>query len=335
MNGPLCSVVVPTVGRDSLHGLVRAVGAQIGPRRDVELIVVDDRRGGVTRLAAAAPAVVVRGEGRGPAAARNAGWRAARGAWIAFLDDDVQPSDRWLADLEADLGGASAGVGGVAGRVRAPLPPGPPDDWQRETQGLASAKWISADIAYRRDALEAVGGFDERFPRAYREDADLAYRVREAGWSLAKGRREVTHPPRPEGRWISLARQRGNADDALLRRLYGRRWHELLEAPRGRRRRHLAVTGAALIAVIAGAAGRPALALAGGAGWLAGTAEFTAHRFRRAPGSARQLPSLIATSVLIPPAAVVYWCAGWWKHRRAAGWDAGEGAAGPPLREAP
>ena len=33
-------------------------------------------------------------------------------------------------------------------------------------------------MAYRRTALEAVGGFDERFPRAFREDADLALRVR-------------------------------------------------------------------------------------------------------------------------------------------------------------
>ena len=42
-------------------------------------------------------------------------------------------------------------------------------------------------MAYRRAALESVHGFDERFPRAYREDADLAVRVRRAGWRLTRG----------------------------------------------------------------------------------------------------------------------------------------------------
>ena len=51
-----------------------------------------------------------------------------------------------------------------------------PTDWERNTAGLAGASWITADMAYRRTALEAVNGFDERFPRAYREDADLALR---------------------------------------------------------------------------------------------------------------------------------------------------------------
>ena len=106
-------------------------------------------------------------------------------------------------------------------------------------------------MAYRRAVLLAVDGFDERFPRAYREDADLALRVRQAGWRLSVGRREVHHPVRPAGPATSVRVQRGNADDALMRRLHGPRWRELAGTGRGLFRRHASATGAAAAAVLA------------------------------------------------------------------------------------
>jgi cellulose synthase/poly-beta-1,6-N-acetylglucosamine synthase-like glycosyltransferase len=182
-------------------------------------------------------------------------------------------------------------------------------------------------MAYRRRALAAVGGFDERFPRAFREDAELAYRVRRAGWTLARGRRRVTHPVRPEGPWVSLRAQRGNADDALLRRLYGARWRELLDVPPGRRHRHAAVAGAALAALacavvaVAAPPGRrraPATAAGlAGTAWLAGTAEFAAARIRPGPRSPSEVTVMVVTSAAIPPLAMWIWLAGWWRARRA------------------
>ncbi len=68
-------------------------------------------------------------------------------------------------------------------------------------------------MAYRTDVLRRVGGFDERFPRAFREDADLALRVLDAGYGLVQGERRTQHPVRPAGWWASLHQQRGNADD--------------------------------------------------------------------------------------------------------------------------
>lgn len=55
--------------------------------------------------------------------------------------------------------------------------------------------------------------------------------------------------------------------------------------------------------------------MVGSLGWLAGTAEFTLTRTRRAPGS-NPWP-LLATSALIPPLAVGYWLGGWLRHRHA------------------
>jgi glycosyltransferase involved in cell wall biosynthesis len=295
------SIVVPTVGRPSLYALLDRLAPQLRAAAvPVEVLVLRDRAG------------------RGPAAARNVGWRAAQHPWVAFLDDDVLPDPGWLAALLADLD-QPPDVGGVQGRVRVPPPDGEPGDWAACTAGLEKAHWATADMAYRRAALADVSGFDERFPRAYREDADLAYRVLRAGWRLVVGTRQVAHPVRPESPWVSLRTQRGNADDALLRRLYGPGWHVRLAAPAGRRDRHAAVVAAGLAALALAPVSRRAAAVAG-LGWLAGTAEFALARLSAAPGARRDLVPLLVTSALIPPLALGHWLLGWWRGRGALPW---------------
>ncbi|TFV61203.1 UNVERIFIED_ORG: glycosyltransferase, partial [Bacillus sp. AZ43] len=246
------SVVVPTIGRPSLDALLDALAAAPGPR-PAELILVDDRPSGpplAPERPGLPPVRVVRTGGGGPARARNLGWRTARTEWVAFLDDDVVPDPDWYQRLEADLAGLPADVAGSQGRVRVPLPDDRrPTDWERGTAGLATSSWITADLAYRRAALAAVGGFDERFPRAFREDSDLALRVMDTGARLVRGERWITHPVRPADRWISVRVQAGNADDVLMRRLHGPRWRDRADAPLGRRPRHTAVTAAAVAAV--------------------------------------------------------------------------------------
>jgi Glycosyl transferase family 2 len=318
------SIVVPTLGRASLGELLAALAA--GPRPDlsVELIVVDDRPDRRTPLPGTGDARVLPGRAAGPAAARNIGWRAAAYEWVAFLDDDVLPDPDWLTRLAADLRGTAAG--GVQGNLRVPLPAGRrPTDWERVTAALADGRWITADMAYRREALAAAGGFDERLPRAFREDAELAFRVRRAGWRIERGGRTVTHPVRPESRWVSVRTQRGNADDALLRRMYGPGWRELLEIPAGRRPRHAAVTAAAALAlgcaavagVRGGSRGWLVAAAAAAAAWAGGTAEFAAARIVPGPRDPREVVTMLATSAVIPPVATAHWVRGWLRWRGA------------------
>src|SRR3954463_471586 len=287
MTGDLrtCTVVVPTIGRPSLGGLLDALPAGAGPR-PAEIVLVDDRPGGAPLQPGRTglpPVRVVRTGGRGPAAARNLGWRTARTDWIAFLDDGVAPDPDWYAQPAADLAALPADVAGTQGRVRVPLPEHRrPTDWERGTAGLATSSWITADLAYRRAALAAVGGFDERFPRAFREDSDLALRVMDTGARLVRGQRWITHPVRPADRWISVRVQAGNADDVLMRRLHGRNWRTRADAAMGRRPQHTAVTAAALAAAGLAVAGKPRAAALAAAAWLAGTAEFAWARI--APG---------------------------------------------------
>ncbi|MCF2434969.1 hypothetical protein LV779_11160 [Streptomyces thinghirensis] len=122
----------------------------------------------------------------------------------------------------------------MQGVIAVPLPgERRPTDWERGTAGLARAQWITADMAYRTDVLKQVDGFDERFTRAFREDADLALRVLDAGWRIRRGRRTTRHPVRDASRWASLKQQRGNADDALMLRLHGPDWWAKAVAPKG------------------------------------------------------------------------------------------------------
>lgn len=224
---PAYSVVIPTIGRPCLADCLRALAAADGHPPD-EIVVVDDRpdADGPLPLAAAGQLRgrlrTLRTGGRGPAAARNAGWRTVLTPWTVFLDDDVQVLPDWSRRLADDLAVAGPSTGGVQGRLPVPLPEDRrPTDWERGTAGLEGAAWATADMAYRTAALMEVQGFDERFARAFREDADLALRVAEAGWSLHRGERVTLHPVRPADRWVSVRAQRGNADDALMTRLHG------------------------------------------------------------------------------------------------------------------
>ncbi len=308
-------IVIPTAGRPSLDVLLGALAGL-----EERIVVVDDRARPGPPLALPAGVTAVRGPARGPAAARNAGWRARAADWVVFLDDDVEPEAGWAEQLAAELAGAAPDVGGLQGRIVVPLPAGRrPTDWERNTQGLETARWATADLAYRRAALAAVGGFDERFPRAFREDADLGLRVTAAGWRIVAGRRTVRHPPRPAPASVSLAKQAGNADDVLMRALHGRDWRARAGVPAGRRPRHLAVAAAGLAAAGAAAAGRPRVAAPAAAAWRGGTAELAWARIAPGPRTPREVATMLWTSALLPFAAAGWWLAGHLTLRRRRG----------------
>jgi HAD superfamily hydrolase (TIGR01662 family) len=334
---PRYDIVIPTTGRASLDVMLASLGAADGPPPD-RLVIVDDRPEPSAPLTPHVPAVlagrttVVRAGARGPAAARNVGWRAGTAPWVAFLDDDVLPPPGWRADLVVDL--AALGPREVAsqGRLHVPLPrDAAPTDWQRNVAGLEDARWATADMAFRRAALEAVGGFDERFPRAYREDADLALRLTGRGLELTHGRRRVLHPVGDADRWVSVRKQAGNADDALLRALHGRDWRERAGAPAGRLRRHAAITASGLVAAGAAAVGARRVAAIAGAAWLAGTAELAWARIAPGPRTREEITTMALTSAALPPAATAHRLAGSWRARRLVRAATGGPVPAPPL----
>jgi GT2 family glycosyltransferase len=190
------SVVIAT--RDRPEDLRRCLAALAGQRtsRSFELVVVDDGvRAPLTgsELAAFPGALLLRTGGLGPAAARNAGLRAAGGPVIVFTDDDTEPAPEWV-EAACDFLDAHPGHVGVEGPVTSP-----PFDYlysyslENERPG---AYW-TCNVAYRRSALVAVGGFSQQFPFPHCEDRDLGFRVSAVGpIGFAEAMRIEHHPRR-------------------------------------------------------------------------------------------------------------------------------------------
>ncbi|MFG1930480.1 HAD-IIIA family hydrolase [Mycobacterium sp. NPDC048908] len=320
------AIVIPTIGRKSLHRLLAELEGSAGPR-PTEVIIVDDRvdTAAPLRVESSLPVRVLGSGGhgghggRGPAAARNVGWRATGCQWICFLDDDVVPQADWLNALADDLTDADEdGAVGSQAVVEVPRVAGRrATDDERRTQRLAGAKWITADMAYRRSALVAAGGFDERFPRAYREDSDLALRITMSGNHIADGARRCTHPVATATPLASVRAQIGNRDNALMRRKHGRAWRAAIGEGRGRMPAHALTCLAAVVAMIASATGWWRVARLSAELWCALTAEFAVRRFWAGPRTMVEAGRMTLTSILIPPAAVGNRLYGEWIFRSA------------------
>src|SRR5690348_12402608 len=168
---PRVSVVVPTYKRpDLLARCLSALLAQDFAAQDYEIIIADDANCADTRQQVALIAEKARPCGHtvlyipvlsvcahGPAAARNVGWRAARGEIIAFTDDDCIPQPQWL---RAGVAAMVDGVAGAAGHLIVPLE-GIPTDYEYNAAQLGKNDFVTANCFYRRAALLEVGGFDE------------------------------------------------------------------------------------------------------------------------------------------------------------------------------
>jgi GT2 family glycosyltransferase len=303
------SVVVPTYRRSGLLArCLEALGRQNLDPSAFEVIVADNAADAPTRAlvegwpAAAGPRLryLEAAGGRGPAFARNAGWRAAAAEVVAFTDDDCVPEPAWLREGLAALGGAAA----ACGRVVVPLPPAP-TDYERNEAGLERAEFVTANCFCRRDALEAVGGFDERFTAAWREDSDLHFALLERGLTVARAPAAVlVHPVRP-GRWgVSLGQQRKSQFNALLYRKHPALYRRRIQA--GAPWSSYAAVAALAAALGGAAAGRPGLALAATAAWVFLTARFCARRLRGTSHAPGHVAEMLVTSALVPPLSV-YW----------------------------
>ncbi|MEU5184451.1 transferase, partial [Streptomyces longwoodensis] len=107
---------------------------------------------------------------------------------------------------------------------------------------------------------------------------------------------------------------------ALRRALPAPGWGSWGAPPRGPSRAHLANPAAGLAAGGGAAPGRPRAAALAGLGWVLGTAEFARARIAPGPRTRDEVATMLATSVLIPPAASWHRISGAWRHRAAPPW---------------
>jgi GT2 family glycosyltransferase len=203
----LIAAIVCTYNRyDLLPNALGSLREQSLPRSDYELIVVDNstdlraqrnfwkrgqKRFGVTPEIQASP---------GLSKARNAGLRVATAPLVAFCDDDAVASPNWLESLVGVFRDEpSAGIGG--GPV-VPVWPGSPPPWLHPwlagfftivdhgniRRVLGAEEWLAGtNVAFRRNLLREVGGFDENLGRRgarllSNEDLEIAQRIRDLGF---------------------------------------------------------------------------------------------------------------------------------------------------------
>jgi GT2 family glycosyltransferase len=209
-SGVEISVVVATYNRrDSLKRLLGSLFEQtLSPARFEVIIVSDGSTDGTADLVrelslSRENLKILELEHGGPGAARNAGARAACGRYLAFTDDDCVPSKDWLEQLLTVF--ERTGAVGVQGRTTTDRLARTPLTHQMEVL----SPWLTAiptcNAAYRKSAFDRVGGFDEAFPFAHNEDADLAWRLEEVGKTVFAPEVHVVHPPRRD-RFLKRAR---------------------------------------------------------------------------------------------------------------------------------
>ncbi|MBI2402688.1 MAG: glycosyltransferase [Gemmatimonadetes bacterium] len=150
---------------------------------DFEVIVVDDGSEMGFRL--------VRTGNRGLGNARNTGLAAATGEIVAYIDADAWPDPHWLRYLAATFL-SSPQVAGVGGPNIAPPGDGRIADSVAGAPGGPVHVLLSdheaehlpgCNMAFRKDRLEAIGGFDPQF-RVAGDDVDVCWRLQQRGWSL-------------------------------------------------------------------------------------------------------------------------------------------------------
>lgn len=324
------SVVIPTYRRDDLlQRCLEALAVQQFPAAQYEILVVDDGRSAPTRALVERMAkrlgrypalryVEPPGGVRGPAAARNAGWRAARGAIVAFTDDDTVATPQWLHEgakemEKPEMEGEPGKIAAAWGPVSVPLPP-EPTDFARNSAGLEQAEFATANAFVRREALMDIDGFDERFKRAWREDADLYFTLLERGYRVVRAPGALMRRPVREAPFgISLKQQRNMLFDALLFKKHPRLYRAKI-ASRPPLGYYLAVfalfagcelllleqTGPALVAFLI---------------WFGCTLCFTLQRLHGTSHAPRHVIEMLLTSAAIPLLAVVWRLAGAFRFR--------------------
>lgn len=216
MSSEAVSLVIP--GRNcgqTIRLCLEAVVPLLETPRLGEIIFVDDGSTDDTaEIVAEFPVSCVPGGGRGPGAARNVGWRAARHPLVWFVDADCVAEPDALNLLLPHLDDPK--VGGVSGSYGIMNPESllacliHEEIVERHRVMPQRVDFLATfNVVYRREILDRLDGFDEHFLKG--QDAELSWRVLAAGYELRfvfESRVKHFHATRL-GRYLRTQRQQG------------------------------------------------------------------------------------------------------------------------------
>jgi GT2 family glycosyltransferase len=232
------AVCVSTFRRpERLERLLAALADQVD--ESIEVVVYDDASGDATgdvlrRWQDRLRLTALHGTAnRGPAAGRNAAWRAATAPLVLFTDDDCVPAPGWVEAHLAHRGSVSVGR-----TLPDPAQAGNAGPFSRTMHVETAELFHTCNIGYPRQLLAELGGFDERYSRAAGEDTDLGLRARRAGAPVRYVPEALVHHDvrpsswvaalRETGKWVDVplfARTHGDDNAAVYSRLWWRKSH--------------------------------------------------------------------------------------------------------------
>jgi cellulose synthase/poly-beta-1,6-N-acetylglucosamine synthase-like glycosyltransferase len=187
------SVIIPAynAGR-TLSSCLEALHNQSVPRKDYEIIVVDDgSTDGTARIARRFNVEYLFQANQGPATARNRGASASRGSIILFTDSDCVPDHNWIQEMvrpfdDPDIVGVKGAYRTTQTELAARFAQAEFEDRYDLLERYPSIDMIDTySAAFRKEVFLKIGGFDQNFPVANNEDTDLSYRLATAGYKLA------------------------------------------------------------------------------------------------------------------------------------------------------
>lgn len=308
------SVVIPTYRRPALlRKCLDALREQTYWRTFYEVIVVSDgpdpeTRVLVERFVREQPDFALffldLPEKKGPAAARNYGWKKSSGELIVFTDDDCIPDPFWLEEYASAYQSREERFIAFTGKVVVPVPE-KPTDYEKNVAHLATAEFITANCACSRAALELTGGFDEEFPIAWREDSDLEFKLLQKRVPIMHVANAVICHPVREARWgISVVEQRKSMFNALLFKKHPEFYRTRI-AP-GPVWTYYIIILATLAGIAAFVTEMPVAGLIALVVWALAVASFVARRMKGTSDSLSHRLEMIFTSLVIPYLSV-YW----------------------------
>jgi glycosyltransferase involved in cell wall biosynthesis len=184
----MISVVIISKDEESLDVTVSDVAAQVNALDEsCEIVVIDASQGRLEHIRRRHEADVRWVDFQPPLGVavsiphqRNAGVYTARGEIIVFTDAGCRPRTGWLANLVAPLGHEEVITAGITLATARKGLYEYPDHKTEELIYRPEAPTLN--LAFRREAFEAVAGFDERF--AYGSDVDYCWRLNDAGYRI-------------------------------------------------------------------------------------------------------------------------------------------------------
>ncbi len=200
---------------------------------DYEVIVVDDGSTDATaEIARGYDVELISTTNHGLSSARNTGLARASGEIVAYIDDDAYADPHWLTYLAATFENtAHVGVGGpnippdgdgVTAAAVAAAPGGPIHVLISDSE---AEHLPGCNMAFRKSALQAIGGFDPRF-RTAGDDVDVCWRLRDRGWTLGFNAAAVVWHHRRGSVRAYFKQQRGyGRAEALLERKWPDRYN--------------------------------------------------------------------------------------------------------------